>query len=121
MVPPAFASAAITEVGPYKFLLITAPYFLATKLEAFHGRGNLDYRMSHDLEDIVTVVDGRHEIVVEAKRSDSALRQFLRTEFSALLSERDFLDAMPGHLLPDRTSQQRLPIVIERLRQISSL
>lgn len=117
----AFANAALTELGRHKFRLITAPYFLATKLEAFHGRGKNDYRMSHDLEDIVTVIDGRPEIGVEVEQSDFAIRQFLRTEFSGLLNERDFLDALPGHLLPDRTSQQRLPIVVERLRRISSL
>ncbi|MGH8371985.1 MAG: hypothetical protein ACRETO_04550, partial [Gammaproteobacteria bacterium] len=39
--------------------LIAAPVFVATKLEAFHGRGNRDYLASHDLEDILTVVDSR--------------------------------------------------------------
>ena len=32
--------------------LIAAPVFLATKLEAFDGRGNSDFLFSHDLEDI---------------------------------------------------------------------
>jgi len=39
--------------------LIAAPVFIATKLEAFHDRGGGDFLASHDLEDIVTVVDGR--------------------------------------------------------------
>jgi len=30
---------------------ITTPYFVATKLEAFHTRGGSDYFASHDLED----------------------------------------------------------------------
>jgi predicted nucleotidyltransferase len=42
--------------------LITAPYFIATKLEAFYDRGKGDY-MSHDIEDIVNVIDGRKEII----------------------------------------------------------
>lgn len=45
--------------------LITAPLFLATKLDAFNGRGCGDYRSSHDLEDLLTVVDGRESIVAE--------------------------------------------------------
>jgi hypothetical protein len=36
-------------------LFISAPYFLATKLEAFRNRGNADYFASHDLEDITAV------------------------------------------------------------------
>ena len=39
--------------------LVTAPFFLGTKIEAFRGRGEGDYWASHDLEDFVAVVDGR--------------------------------------------------------------
>ncbi len=117
---PAFAHATMTELGGYKFRLINAPYFLATKIEAFHGRGRNDYRMSHDLEDIVTVIDGRHEIVAEVTHSELTIRQYLKTKFTTLLEQRDFLEALPGHLLPDRASQQRLPIVIDRFRQMAS-
>jgi len=42
-------------LGTRDIRLITAPYFLATKFEAFHGRGHGDVRGSHDLEDIVAV------------------------------------------------------------------
>jgi hypothetical protein len=38
---------------------VSAPYFLATKLEAFDGRGSGDYLTSHDIEDLVAVIDGR--------------------------------------------------------------
>lgn len=37
--------------------LIDSVHFIATKLEAFSGRGNDDYVMSHDLEDVVCVLD----------------------------------------------------------------
>src|SRR5208283_2177257 len=56
---PALKNAQRTRIGVSEIRVITAPYFLATKMEAFHGRGQNDFRMSHDLEDIVTVVDGR--------------------------------------------------------------
>ena len=42
--------------------VISAPYFLATKIEAFKTRGNTDFYASHDFEDIVTVFDGRSTI-----------------------------------------------------------
>jgi hypothetical protein len=44
------------------FLVFWSP-FVATKFEAFHGRGNNDHLASHDLEDIITVVDGRPELM----------------------------------------------------------
>lgn len=114
----ALENAETVEVGEHRIRLISAPYFLATKLEAFHGRGQFDYRMSRDIEDIVTVLDGRQEIVAEVQRSTASLRQYLEDEFSGLLSERDFLEALSGHLLPDAISQQRIRIVLDRVRQI---
>ena len=36
--------------------VITAPFFLGTKMEAFHGRGKMDYQASHDLEDFVAII-----------------------------------------------------------------
>jgi hypothetical protein len=115
---PALENAVAAEVGGHRIRLISAPYFLGTKLEAFHGRGRFDYRMSHDLEDVIAVLDGRPEIVIETQASGALLRQYLADEFSALLGERDFLDALPGHMLPDMASQQRIRIVVNRMQQI---
>src|SRR5450830_6653 len=39
--------------------LIQAPVFIATKLEAFANRGNGDFLFSHDLGDLIAVIDGR--------------------------------------------------------------
>jgi hypothetical protein len=115
---PALENAQSARIGEYEIRLITAPYFLATKLEAFHGRGRNDFRMSHDLEDIVTVVDGRPEITEEVHRAPADLRKYLSNEFRALLSNRDFLEALPGHLLPDAASQQRMNLVVNRMQQL---
>lgn len=114
---PALKHAHQTRIGEYEIRLITAPYFLATKLEAFHGRGK-DYRMSHDLEDIITVIDGRPELGEEVRVAAVDLQKYLSDEFAALLSKRDFLDALSGHLLPDAASQQRLGLVLKRMHQI---
>ncbi len=115
---PALENAKKRRIGDCEIRLITAPYFLATKLEAFHGRGKNDFRMSHDLEDIVTVIDGRSEILDEAHLSPADLRDYLSSEFRALLLERDFREALPGHLLPDAASQQRLGLVIGRMQRL---
>lgn len=99
--------------------LVTAPYFLATKLEAFFGRGEGDFLGSHDLEDIITVVDGREELADEVLATSAPLCEFIQQEFSGLLADQRFLDALPGHLPPDIASQQRLPVVLSRLRRMS--
>lgn len=99
--------------------IVSPPYFLATKIEAFKGRGGGDYMASHDMEDIITVLDGRPEIVFEIRKAPDELNDFLSRTFETLLAEGEFLDSIPGHLSPDRASQSRLPLIIKRLEEIA--
>lgn len=101
--------------------LITAPVFLATKLEAFHGRGPSDIRLSHDLEDLMAVLDGRASLVDECRLSPAALQVYLADQFAALLATSDFREALPCFLPPDPASQQRLPELEQALRRIVDL
>jgi hypothetical protein len=95
---------------------ISAPAFVATKLEAFLDRGCGDFLSSHDLEDVLAVVDGRSSIVDELQTAPPDLRQFVRETIGALLSEARFANYLPG-LLADNS---RANIVMERLRGLSS-
>ena len=95
--------------------IVTPALFIATKLEAFHGRGGDDVFASHDLEDIVTVVDGRPEIVDDVAAADEQVRAYISAEIRSLLDNPDFVEALAGFLLPDAASQARRPILEQRL------
>lgn len=99
---------------------VNAPFFLATKLEAFLGRGGGDLIASHDIEDIIAVIDGRPAIVDDVIATYNApLKKFLRSEvvrWGTRLS-----DVVQAHLPPDSASQRRAPIVLERLRALAGL
>lgn len=99
--------------------VVTPPYFCATKIEAFHGRGNGDYSGSHDLEDFLAVVDGRPELVAEIQAAENTVRRYLAAEVRGFLMRHEFLDALPGSLMPDAASQARLPLLLARLEQIA--
>jgi predicted nucleotidyltransferase len=101
--------------------VIPAPVFVATKLEAFHGRGAGDYLFSHDLGDILSVVDGRDSLIDECRHVPAELRAYLSEQISALLRERRFVDALPGHLPSDSAGQSRLPDLELKLRRIADL
>ena len=116
---PAIGAAQTIRVGRHDIRVVTTPYFLATKLEAFHGRGGHDYRASHDLEDIITVIDGRPELAAEVRAADADVRDYIAAQAQALLSTRDFRDALPGHLAPDLASQGRLALVRDRLNELA--
>ncbi len=99
--------------------LISAPLLVATKLEAFYDRGQGDFRASHDMEDIVNLIDGREELLTEVAASSSELQEYLRSELDELLTDDNFIDALPGHLSPQQSEQLRLEQVIERLRKLA--
>jgi hypothetical protein len=101
--------------------LVSAPYFLATKMEAFLGRGKSDHPTSHDMEDIVTLIDGRKEIVVEIDSSDADLKVYLAEKFADLLNDGAFHDALPGYLYGDAASQARRPVILKRMEKIISI
>ena len=100
--------------------LVTAPYFLATKIDAFQNRGADDFIASHDMEDIITLLDGRPEIVEEIKTAPEDVNKYLTRKFEEFLNNRSFLDALPGHLFPDSASQQRVPILMDRIRAVTN-
>jgi predicted nucleotidyltransferase len=118
---PAIRAARRMEVAGLHVQVITPPYFVATKFEAFHERGENDVVGSHDLEDIVTVIDGRAEIVDDVRAAQFDVRTFISSEIDHLLSTDPFLYSLPGFLLPDPASQARLPILLERLHALAAL
>jgi predicted nucleotidyltransferase len=101
--------------------LIAPPLLIATKISAFHNRGNNDYQGSHDLEDIIAVVDGRSELNSEVALAPDDVRSFLADEVEALLGNPTFVESIAFHLRPDPASQDRVPLVVARLRKIAGL
>lgn len=101
--------------------LITAPFFLGTKMEAFYDRGENDYYMSHDLEDFIAVVEGREQLLEELAGAPADLSEYLGEATGKLLGNERFLEALPGYVPGDSISRRRIPIIIERLKEMSRL
>ena len=101
--------------------LIAAPLFVATKLEAFAGRGQGDFLFSHDMGDLLAVIDGRESLLDECRSSPPELRAYLSERFAGLLTQRAFTDALPGHFSGDAASQERLPDLVAKLHKMAGL
>jgi hypothetical protein len=98
---------------------ITPPYLIATKLSAFRS-GNGDHLRSHDLEDIMLLVDGREELVGEIAAAEDDVRGFVAREIAELLAQPRFIDAIFGFLRADMVSQARAEsVVLPRLRTLA--
>lgn len=101
--------------------IVSATSFVATKLVAFADRGRNDFFGSHDLEDVVTIVDGRAAFVDELAAEEPTMRNYVGCEIRRLLGLPKFIDSLPGHLASDEASQQRLPMLLSRLQAIADL
>ncbi len=100
---------------------VTAPYFLATKIEAFRKRGNNDFLASHDFEDIITVIAGRVEIAEEVASVDNDLKIHLKLAFEEILKNDQFEQVLPGHVSDGPVTMQRVQTVIDRIQGIIKL
>jgi hypothetical protein len=117
--PAAIDTAQTFHIAGHDVRVVTPALFIATKLEAFHGRGGDDVVASHDIEDIISVVDGRSEIVDDVAAAVDDVRAYIGAEIRALLDNRDFIEALAGFLLPDPASQARRRLLEGRLHSLS--
>lgn len=94
---------------------VSAVAFVATKLEAFAGRGAGDILGSHDLEDVLNIVDGREELADELAAAPVEVRSAVASAFAGLLQHRDFANGLPGMI----AEPARAGFVLQRLRGMS--
>jgi len=98
--------------------LVTPACFLATKLAAFGDRGRRDPLSSHDLEDLIAVIDGRREIIADLAVAPPDLRAYVADRLSQFLARSDATVLVTAQLMPDSDSHDRVPIVVQRIRSI---
>jgi hypothetical protein len=116
----------VTLPSGIEITVINAPCFCATKLEAFADRGNTsagepDFLGSHDLGDLIAVVDGRATLLLEIQQSDPDLRSYLAQRASQLVNNPKFMRSIDGHLQPDIVSQLRVPGIKTTFQAIAAL
>ncbi|MCC5932694.1 MAG: hypothetical protein JJU35_00525 [Balneolales bacterium] len=96
--------------------ILSAPCYLATKFEAFNNRGS-DYRTSHDIEDIICVLDNRLGIVEEIEKDDHRIAAFIREQLQHIASKGMMQEVLIAHIHPLMLAE-RLPVLEEKINQI---
>jgi len=96
--------------------ILSAPCYLATKFEAFNDRGT-DYRTSHDIEDIVYVLDNRIRIVEDFKKDDERIRRYIIAQLRNIVDKGLLPEVLMAHIHP-LMIEERLPIVEEKISRI---
>ena len=114
--PAGFLNAVISKIDDdLNIKILTAPYFIATKLEAHKSRGGNDGRTSHDFEDIVFVLENRETVWDEMNNADDAVKSYLQSEFQSLLNNPNIFEWVDCHV--ERGSPPATYYIIEELRK----
>jgi hypothetical protein len=90
--------------------LLDPVYFIASKMEAFKGRGGGDGRISSDFEDIVYVLNNRNTIWDEIEKSPSHLKTYLKNEFQKISQDNFLYEWVSTNL--DYTEQKRTDFIV---------
>lgn len=98
--------------------VVSPVHFVATKLEAYRGRGNNDPLASRDMEDLLSIVDGREALLEEITGSAPELQGYIAGQFSQLLQHSDFDYAVQAAA---RNSRGREDIIFKRWQTIASI
>lgn len=114
------AAMTVELAGGLLLRHLSAPHFLATKFEAFKDRGQNDVYLSHDLEDIMTVMEGRSAVVQEMAAANAEVRKHVGQSVAALLNMPIFHNALPG-LLSDPEREQTVKTRLMQIAQLKDL
>lgn len=98
--------------------LVDPVYFVATKLDAYKGRGNNDPLESRDIEDILNLFDGRKALLEEIERAPSDVKQYIAAEIFNLFNEPDFDYAVQAQSGGDK---EREELIFERLERVAAI
>lgn len=102
--------------GTASIRLVSPACFIGSKLEAWLGRGNNDPLVSHDLEDLLNVFDGRPELIADIRAADHKLQQYIQEQLQSLLKHPDFeytVLGMAGNVERAEIIFQRIETVIQ--------
>ncbi|MFN8579138.1 MAG: nucleotidyl transferase AbiEii/AbiGii toxin family protein [Candidatus Sericytochromatia bacterium] len=101
--------------------IFSAPYFLATKIQANNNRGGTDIRFSHDFEDIVFILNNRIELLEEIiNLKNKKLKKYLKTEFNKLLSL-SYIDEAIECVIPYGLGNKTINKIKDIMKNISEI
>lgn len=78
--------------------ILSAPFFIATKIEAYKGRGKSDGRTSQDFEDVIYLLENRENLWNELDKTEGELKTYLKTEFQLLIKNPNIKEWIECHI-----------------------
>lgn len=99
--------------------IFSPAYFIASKIEAYRNRGNNDFRMSEDFEDIVYMLDNRAEVKTDIFNSFYEVRNYIQLHFREFLSSIELEEGI-YNVLPIGAEEQEVQKILEIMKEVSA-
>ena len=116
--PDGFANAINHQIDEMLTVkILSAPYYIATKLEAHKSRGNNDGRTSHDFEDIIYILENRATIWKEMNNAGESVKEYLQSEFLILLENPNLFEWIDVHV--ERGSPPATYFIMDALQKFT--
>ena len=114
----ALLAARTMEVEGHSVKVVTAPFFVALKLEAFEDRGEGDFIMSTDFEDVICLFNGRRSVVDEIM-AEPIVREGIAEKFSRYVQNADVEDAVLGFVQTESDPEDRFRAIMSDFRRLA--
>ena len=115
--PDGFKNAISIQLDDCVFKIFSLPYFIASKIEAFKGRGHNNYLYSSDFEDIVYVLENNATVAALIKVAPQDVREYLKLSFIEFQRDPNFEEGLSAHLEPGTQEEQlkKIRIIIKEI------
>jgi len=110
---PGFEKAYPVNIGELEIKILPVSLFLATKWEAFKGRGG-DPRVSPDFEDIIYIIDNNKELVTDVRNANKDVQEYLKEMSTEILDHPYRNEIIECHINPF-TVEERRAVIVEKL------
>ncbi len=118
--PEALESAIAVERAGKKLKVVSPPYFVMLKLEAFEDRGCGDFLTSVDFEDVICLFNGRKSIADEIA-ADEELGRHIGAKFKDYLMSTDLDYAVEGFVQTEDDPIRRKEAILSLFRRVAML
>ena len=115
----ALGAAKIVQIEGHSVKVISAPFFVALKLEAFEERGKGDFISSTDFEDVICLFNGRDSVVDEIL-SEEVVGRGICQKFAKYISNDDLADAVLGFVQTENCPEKRFETIMAAFRKLAS-
>ena len=115
----ALQAAQVVDIEGHLIKVVTAPFFVALKLEAFEDRGEGDFLGSTDFEDVICLFNGRRNVVDEIM-AQPVLCDGFRSKFSRYIQNTDLEDAVLGFVQTENDSDERFRAIMSAFRRLAT-